>query len=210
MHSLSLIRSSDRYFDEQFRLNPTSATAAGFHHPYDSQLEDYSARGTQARIALDRKYLEEFGKIPASDDRDWIISHLKGDLLNLENIRQQETNPDYYSSSVTSSIFSLMSRKFAPAEERLRDVIARERKIPQAFEDARQVLKNPPKIYTEVALEQLPGIQGFFATDVPAAFTGVKDKKLLAQFKNSNTAVIDALKSYQSWIRTDLLPRSNG
>jgi uncharacterized protein (DUF885 family) len=200
----------DRYFDEQFRLNPTAATAAGFHHPYDSQLEDYSARGIQAQIALDRKYLELFGKMPASDDRDWVISHLNGDLLTLENIRPQETNPDYYSSSVTSSIFSLMSRKFAPPEERLESVIAREEKIPQVFQNARQLLKNPPKVYTEVALEQLPGIQGFFAADVPAAFTDVKDQKILAQFKKSNAAVIDALKSYENWVRTDLLPRSNG
>ena len=200
----------DRYFDEQFRLNPTSATAAGFHHPYDSELEDYSARGIQAQVALDQKYLAEFNKMPVSDDRDWVISRLKGDLLNLQNIRQQESNPDLYSSGVTSSIFTLMSRKFAPPEERLRSVIAREQKIPQVFEDARQELKTPPKIYTEVALEQLPGIQGFFATDVPAAFTEVKDQKLLAEFKKSNTEVIDALKSYENWVRTNLLPRSTG
>ncbi len=200
----------DRYFDDYFRLSPTAATAAGFHHPYDSQLEDYSAQAISQRIALDQKYLAEFSQMPDSDDRDWVISHLNADLLNIQNIRQQETNPDYYSSGVTVSIFTLMSRKFAPPEERLRDVIAREQKIPQVFADARQILKNPPKIYTEVALEQLPGLQSFFANDVPAAFTEVKDQNLLVQFKKSNAAVIDALKSYEAWVRTTLLPQSNG
>ncbi len=200
----------DRYFDDQFRLNPTTATAAGFHHPYDAQLEDYSARAMHERIAVNRKYLAEFEKMPASDDRDWVIAHIHADLLNLESIRPQQTNPDYYSSGVTSSVFMLISRKFAPPEQRLRDVIARERKIPQVFADARLALKNPPKIYTQVALEQLPGLQDFFSKDVPEAFADVKDQNLLAQFKSSNTAVIDALKEYGQWIRNDLLARSNG
>ena len=116
----------DRYFDDYFRLNPTAATAAGFHHPYDSQLEDFSARAVDQRIAMDEKYLAEFERLPASDDRDLMTSHLKGDLLNIRNTRQWEINPDFYSSGITGSIFTLMSRKFAPPEERLRDVIARE------------------------------------------------------------------------------------
>ncbi|MFL6352775.1 MAG: DUF885 family protein, partial [Bryobacteraceae bacterium] len=142
----------DRYFEDQFRLHPSQATAFGFHDPYDLQLEDYSVKGIQEQIATDKKYLAEFEKMPASDERDLVISNIEADLLELENIREWETNPDHYSSHVTESIFGLISRKFAPPEQRLRDVIAREAKIPQVFVDARQNLKNPPKIYTEVAL----------------------------------------------------------
>jgi hypothetical protein len=200
----------DHYFDDYFRLNPNVATAAGFHQPYDPQLEDYTVRSVQEQIALDHKYLKLFSQTPQSDDRDWIISHLNADLVNLENIRQWEKNPDFYSSGVTAAIFNLMSRKFAPADIRLRDVVSRERKIPQVFLTARANLKNPPKIYTDVALEQLPGIQSFFASDVPAAFTEVKDAALLGQFQASNQAVIAALKDYENWLRSDLRPRSHG
>ena len=200
----------DRYFDNYFRLNPSAATAAGFHQPYDAQLEDYSKRGYQGRIDLSRKYLPEFEKLPQSDDRDLVISRLKAELLNLQEIHEQTKNPDLYSSGVTSSIFSLISRKFAPPEERLRDVISREQQIPQVFLDARQSLDNPPRIYTEVALQQLPGSQSFFEHDVPAAFTTVKDEHLLAQFKKVNASVVAALKDYEAWLKKDLLPRSNG
>lgn len=200
----------DKYFDDYFRITPTSATVAGFHGPNDAQLEDYSTRGVQVRIDLSKKYLDDFENQPASDDRDLMVSHLKAELLNIQDIRQWETNPDFYSSGITASIFTLISRDFAPLEERLRDVIAREQQAPQVFDAARQALKSPPKIYTEVALEQLPGLQEFFAHDVPAAFSEVKNPDLLAQFKKSNDAVIDSLKSYEGWIRTDLLPRSHG
>ena len=200
----------NRYFDDYFRLNPTAATAAGFHGAGDGQLEDYSRAGVDKQIALDEQCLPEFEKMPRSDDRDWVISHLHADVLNQREIRPWERNPDVYSSGVTGSIYSLISRKFAPPEERLRDVIAREKQIPQVFIAAKSNLKNTPKIYTEVALEQLPGLQSFFADDVPAAFSDVKEQSLLSQFRQTNQAVLDALKSYEKWLRADLLPRSYG
>ncbi len=50
----------------------------------------------------------------------------------------------------------------------------------------------------------------FFAKDVPDAFKEVKDAALLAEFKSSNDAAIAALKDYQSWMKTYLVPRSHG
>jgi uncharacterized protein (DUF885 family) len=103
-----------------------------------------------------------------------------------------------------------MSRSFAPAPERLKSAIARERLIPRVFQSARENLKNPPQIYTEVALEQLPGIVSFFQDDVPKAFQQVKDATLLADFKKSNQGVIDAINAYQKFLKSDLLPQSHG
>ncbi len=206
----SFDRLVDQYFDEYFHLNPSAATAAGFHHPFDAQLEDYSRAGIKREVALDNKYLPLFESMPQSDDRDLVISHLRADILNTQDIRQWEKNPDVYSSGVTSSIFGLISRKFAPAEERIRDVIAREQQVPRVFAAAKNNLKNPPQIYSEVALEQLPGIESFFANDVPAAFSDVKDPGLLDHFHETNQATIQALKAYEQWVKADLLPRSHG
>ena len=83
-----------------------------------------------------------------------------------------QKNPDSYSSGVTSSIFTLMERPYAPVNTRLRAAIAREKAMPQVFAEARQNLVNPPKIYTEIALEQIDGNIRFFQQDVPLAFCG--------------------------------------
>ena len=56
----------------------------------------------------------------------------------------------------------------------------------------------------------MPGIVSFFQNDVPAAFKDVTDGPLLAEFKRSNQVVIDALNAYQAFLKTDLLPRSQG
>lgn len=206
----------DQYFDDVFNFAPTYGTQAGFHQ-YDARLEDYSAAGVQAQIKSLREWQKKFEAIPANgldaavaDDRQVLLNNIESNLLSLETIRMWEKNPDNYSSGITGSIFVLMSRDFAPVDTRLRAAVEREKLMPQVFLEARKNLKNPPKIYTEIAIEQIPGLISFFENDVPLAFSKATDKQTKADFEKSNKAVIDALKSYGEWLKADLLPRSNG
>jgi len=82
--------------------------------------------------------------------------------------------------------------------------------MPAVLVAAKENLKNPPRIYTEVAIQQLPGIVGFFQKDVPEAFNGVKDPQLLSEFRSSNVAVIAALQGYEKFLKETLLPLSKG
>jgi uncharacterized protein (DUF885 family) len=198
------------------KFSPTGATALGLHQ-YDNLLEDYSRAGVDLQIAALRQYEKRVASFDANQlseteagDREMLLGNIRSSLLTLETIRPWEKNPDGYSSGVANGVYVIMSRKFAPADDRLRSVIARERLMPAVFDAARQNLKNPPRVYTEIALEQLPGIVGFFQNDVPAAFTDAKDPTVRADFAQSNAAVIAALQNYEKWLKSDLLPRSNG
>ncbi len=207
----------DQFFNEAyFKFHPTDGTAAGFHQ-YDPLLEDYSRAGVEAEIAALKTYqakLERFDtkKLSREQRDDWqlMFDQVRSRLLTLEDLRMWEKDPDLYTSNPTNSIFVIMSRKFAPEEQRLLSVIQRERKIPQVLEYARQNLKNPPQIYTQVAIMQAPGIIGFFQKDVPAAFPNVKNPRLMAQFRAVNHAVIQALERYQKYLKDELLLKSNG
>jgi uncharacterized protein (DUF885 family) len=201
---------TDRFFDQYyFPYNPTAATSAGIH-TYDGRLEDCSKSGIRARADILHKFEAEFEKEPAGADRDLVLNSIRAALLDLETIRSWEKNPDIYSSGLASSAFTIMSRTFASPEVRLKSLISREQAMPAALMAARENLKNPPKVYTEVALSQLPGIAGFFESDVPLAFKDVKNPRLLADFKKSNDAVIAALKDYEKYLRTEVLPHSTG
>lgn len=201
---------TDRFFDEYyFPFNPTAATSAGIHK-YDGQLEDYSKAGVDARVAKLKQFEPEFAKLPSDPDRDLVLSTIRAGLLEYQTVRNWERNPDVYSSGITGSAFTIMSRTFAPPEARLRSLIERERKMPQVLAVARVNLQNPPKIYTEIAIQQAPGIIAFFEKDVPLAFKSVTDPKLLADFRAANDAVIKALGDYQNYLKTDVLPRSSG
>ncbi len=201
---------ADHFFDEYFfPNNPTTATSDGIHK-YDGQLEDYSKAGVVKRTAELKAWEAQFAKLPQSDDRDLVLGYIRAGLLELETIREWTKNPDNYSSGITSSAFTIMSRKFAPPEQRLQSLISRERQMPKVLADARENLNNPPRIHTEIAIEQLPGNIDFFKSDVPLAFKDVKDKKLLADFKTANQSVIVALQQYETFLKKDLLPRSTG
>jgi hypothetical protein len=70
-------------------------------------------------------------------------------------------------------------------------------------------LKNPPRIFTEIAIEQLPDIVTSLSTmcrwPLPMPRTGAEGRVCADQCGGDC-----ALKSYLDWLKTDLLPRSNG
>ncbi|HTZ75953.1 MAG TPA: DUF885 domain-containing protein [Candidatus Aquilonibacter sp.] len=214
----------DDYFDHvYFVFSPTSGTSAGFHQ-YDSKLEDYSRAGVDREVAAYQafeKRVEDFD--PAgltqeeSADREIVLSNIESTLLELQEIRPWEKNPDFYSSGlpeagggITNSAYVIMDRSFAPPDDRLRSLIAREKLMPAALMDARQNLKDPARIFTEIALQQLPGDMGFFQHDLPSAFTDATDPQLKREFAKTNAAVIAALESYEKWLRDVELPLSHG
>jgi len=206
----------DRYFDAEFKFHPSDGTAAGFHQ-YDNRLEEFSESAVNSEVASlrDRKArLEAFPAdgLPeeAAADRTLLLNAAAARLLELENVQMWRKDPDFYTSSVSESIFLLIRRNFAPQPERLRSVVAREREIPVALDAARKNLTNPPRVFTEVALEDLPDTVEFFRKDVPAAFPDVKDAALLSDFNSANRAAVNALREYEAYLKKHLLPASHG
>ena len=210
---------SDEFFDQvYFHYAPTTGTLVGYHQ-YDTQLEDLSRKTIDEQIAALKSFEKRVEAVPGDadsldlttrGDREILLGTIRSNLLTLETIRPWEKNPDFYSGTASNGAFSIMERKFAPPDERLKSLIAREKLMPHLLEEARVNLKNPPHIYTEIAIEQLPGIISFFEHDVPLAFVDAKDPAVKAEFSKTNAEVIAALRKYLAWIKSDLLPRSNG
>ena len=208
---------SDQYLDQvYFRYQPTQGTLAGYHQ-YDTQLEDFSRKSIEAESAALRRFEQRVVSIPASaldqttrGDREIVLGNIRSRLLTLQTIRPWQKDADTYSSTAANAAFTIMERRFASTDDRLRSLIAREKQMPALLAEARANLANPPRIFTEIAIEQLPGTIGFFQHDVPLAFTEAKDPALKSEFAQTNAAVIDALNSYLQWLRSDLLARSGG
>ena len=136
--SQSFAALADEFFDSYyFPNNPTTATQSGIHK-YDDQLEDYSRAQVDKQIAALQKFESRFAAIDPKSldemtqgDRDLVLNYIRSTLLTLQTIRPWEKNPDNYSSGITNSAFSIMERKFAPAPDRLRLLVAREKQMPE-------------------------------------------------------------------------------
>ena len=207
---------ADDFLDNfYFPENPSAATAAGIHR-YDDRLEDYRRADVDRQIAALQRYQRRFEAVDPSalservrGNRELLLSDIRGSLLTLQTIRPWQKNPDFYSSGITASAFTIMEREFAPANERLRLLCAREKRMPAALRAARVNLRNPPRIFTQIAIEQLPGIVSFYQHDLPGAFAAADDAAVRREFAAVNARVIAALQDYQRWLTHVLLPRSH-
>jgi uncharacterized protein (DUF885 family) len=204
------------FVEAEMRLYPQWATALGDHR-FDNKIDDLTAKGIAAIISHARKWSKVFGAIDAAAisrsheaDREWLLAHLDGELLWNEQLRNYERDPGMY--LPTAAVNGLIKRDFAPLEQRMRSVTARENAALSNLEAARQNLKpaRTPKIAIEIALQQMPATQAYFKHDVPEAFAKVGDDADKRAFVKANTSLAAAIDGYARWLEANLKPKAAG
>ncbi len=208
-------RLSDEFFDVFYTYHPVHATRQGLHQ-YDNSLGHYRRAEIDETLRRMKAVQAQVAAIdPNSMDHQHALDHpvlmtrMNREIYWVETWRFWENNPLFYKDIITEGLFNLVSRNFAPLEERLKSVIARERDVPEVLRAARENLTNPPRVYTDQAIHYMNGARLFF-TEIPKEFEQVSDKALLREFESSNQTVLDELDSFLVYLQDDLLPRSNG
>ncbi|HEY7515014.1 MAG TPA: DUF885 family protein, partial [Vicinamibacteria bacterium] len=208
----------DDYFAARFARLPSDATSAGIHD-HDGTLEDYSRTAVLARVAALRDSLERLAALQARPlgfdeaiDAAAIEGQIRGELLDLDTIRELERNPMPYAGLAGNAVDVLMKRDFAPAAERLRSVVSRLEAVPGVYAAARANLRNPPREFTDLAIRVTKGSVGFFEDDVAAWARGAAgaDTALLAEFESANATAVRETTAFAEWLERDVLPRSKG
>ena len=223
------------YITELIRMNPEWATSLG-EHKYDNLLNDYSLAGVKKERAFTEKYLKELKKIPFDKlskvnnvDARIMQHNLEYNLFQIDTLREYEWNPMRYNAG--SAVNDLIARNFAPLKDRLISASNRLELIPNVVAAAKANLKNPPKIYTETAIQQNRGVINLIKNDLqmfidearnqddsmnpqtktmPCNKTGLLCEKEYTELKSAQETAIAALEDYGTWLEKDLLPRSNG
>ncbi|MGA9725625.1 MAG: DUF885 domain-containing protein [Candidatus Binatus sp.] len=205
-----------QFVEAEMRLYPERATHLGDHR-FDARVDDLSATGIDEVIGHAKKWIASFSAddpkslSPANEaDREWLMAHADGELLWTEQVRSYQRDPGMY--LPTSSINSLIKRDFAPAEARMRSVTAREVAALGNLDAARRNLKPPltPKVFVDIALQQMPATIAFFNKDVPLAFAKVADSPDKRAFAKANANLVAAIQDYAQWLKSDLMPKAAG
>jgi len=205
-----------KFVEAELQLYPERATHLGDHR-FDDRVDDLSALGIDEVIRSAKKWRATFGAdnpkqlSPANEaDREWLTAHLDGELLWTEQVRSYQRDPEMY--LPTASVNALIKREFAPAETRMRSVTAREVAALQNLDAARHNLKPEltPKVFVDIALQQMPATIGFFNNDVPLAFAKVADGPDKQAFAKANANLVAAIQDYAQWLKIDLMPQSSG
>ncbi len=205
---------SRRYMEGSFAFSPSFATYWGFHE-LDDSLENWTPEAIRAEESRIRKTLEDLKAIDPKKlddatriDYDLFRHGVQANLLDLTEIRPWEKDPGRYNFGYM--LETMISRDYAPAEARLRQLTSRLRQVGRQLENARANLKNPPRMFTEFASGDFEGTVSYLEKDVTQAFSSVKDSTLLGEFEHAKADAIQETKRHVAWMRETLLPASDG
>ena len=153
----------DEFLDGWLTRRPHLATRLGLHG-WDTKLVPVTA----ASVASDLQWLKgmraRLGEIPLAElsferaqEHDLLMARIERERIELEAVRSWERNPGTYLDLVAGSVLSLLERDFTSPCERVVLATRRLRLVPEVMRAARVNLKDPPRLFVEVAITQFAG-----------------------------------------------------
>ncbi len=201
-----------KYIEQFLEMNPETATQLG-EHRYDNRLDDYSLAGVERDRALNQKYLKALDAIPvkslnAVNSVDYRImrNRLEYNLFSAEVLREYEWNPLRY--NIGNAVYGLVARDFAPLKDRLLNIKERLKAVPAVVAQAKLLLRNPPRVHTETAINQNTGTISLIRDELQPFIAQAPELK--ADLAPAQAVAIKALEDYGVWLQKELLPRSTG
>jgi uncharacterized protein (DUF885 family) len=214
------------YLDGLFLAKPHLATFMGDHR-FDDRFADLSTRGIALRErVLEQQKLRLNGmnrNLFARDDE--VDAQILSDAIDLEllyirEIKDWEWDPrlndsfPYYDprEMVAGRISDIIHGDFAPVEDRLKSLAKLLKNLPGFLVEAQQQLRNPPRVYTEQAIQDNEGRIELFQSDLNEFIHKSADASEAVRLdaERSRVLAVQALEKYQNFLKLQLLPRSSG
>ena len=202
------------YVEQYLRANPETATELGDHR-FDGDLTDYSSDAQAKDLARQKEFRDKLNAIEGSQltgannvDFRILKENIDYEIFRGEELKEPVWDPLVYMQSLANSLYLLVARDFAPAEQRIASLRQRMEKIPGVVAQAKANLQHPPRIHTETAIEQTQGAINLVRTDLaPLLDQAPQIKKDLVPLQEKTATALD---DYKKWLQKDLLPRADG
>lgn len=208
---------ADEYISDLVNFSPATATAVG-DHSADHELDQVDAASREKTLDLLRRFRSELAALDRDRlsranqvDAELLLHEIESGIWSTEVLQEWAWNPRYYINISGGSIYSLLSRDFAPLEERLMSAASRLEQLPRFLEQARGelVAERVPKIHAETAIAQNSGLNSIIDNMIVphmGALPGEKQALLNASIETAR----NALAEHQTWLEEELLPGANG
>src|SRR5438067_8243516 len=203
------------YIEGMLQSHPEYATELGDHR-FDDRLTDYSAESRAkelARAKEARQQLEAFNDLSQLTGANHVDVRLlkesiDNEIFGIEELKEWQLDPLVYNQSLANSLYLLVARDFAPAEQRIPNLRKRMERVPAVIAQAKANLQHSPRIYTETAIEQAQGAISLVREGLSPLLNQAPQLAKDVSAVQDQTA--KALEDYKKWLQTDLLPRSDG
>ena len=193
---------------------PQQATQLGDHR-FDGKWPDLTAQG-EADV---RRFLGDakvaLAAIPKDslDDENQVDARILATQIDraffyLDEVRQAETDPVYYTTVLGDGLDPLVTRGFAPVRERMTSLRARLLGVPAVVAAARARLGSPPLVYTQTAIERVSGLVKLCEHGLVDPLSAVPDMRQDVESAAQTAAA--SLRELEVFLQKEVLPRSNG
>lgn len=207
----------NQYLEQFPSFSPVQATSLGDHR-FDGELDDVSDAARRRKLTWLRDFSQRLGKIDRRNlsrqnqvDYALLKHSLELQQWRMTELQEWRWNPLIYTSLSGDAIYSLMSRDFAPRQERLLNCAHRLEELPRLLAQVRTVLDADlvPNVHARTAVAQNRGILKTmdnyirpFLNELPAE----EQVRLERAIKTAETAI----KKHQQWLESELLPNAKG
>jgi uncharacterized protein (DUF885 family) len=202
-----LAQIAERFLAGYFAANPVAATAYG-EHAHDHRWPDLSADGRSEYAEWVAEQLAELAAVPrealnphARVELDTIRNQLELAVFDAEVEQTWRSDPLAYSYLISAGLDELVSREFAPIDERAANLAARLEGLPLLVEQAIANLADPALIrrpQAEVAVGQLAGLATLIDAEIPERTTAAAPelRERIAAASDPARAAIEQLRAH--------------
>ncbi|NUR74318.1 MAG: DUF885 domain-containing protein [Hamadaea sp.] len=168
---------AEKIVDAVLESDPVAASYAGDHR-FDHRLPDLSTDGVAADVMMLREAAHALSQVDADGlepadqvDHEILSSIVDRQIFERSDVREHEWNPLVHNPGAL--LHALMSRPFAPVEERLESLAMRLAFVPDALATARTLLDGCPQIHLETAVGQFQGTAELIRDQLPSMIAQV-------------------------------------
>jgi uncharacterized protein (DUF885 family) len=212
---MSFAAARDAFFADYFRLYPMHATEAG-NHEHDGRWPDLTDAGGAERMAwlADARSRIEAAEADGREiDRRVLIDQVDALRFDEEELDELSWSPIVYSYLLGGGLFGLLSREFAPMEQRLASAAARMEGIAAVLDAARDNLTSGrgravSGFHVEKAIKTMPGVADLCRTAVELASD--VDAELTKRVSTASEPAIAAVEAFTAWMSDELQPTAQG
>jgi len=193
------------YYKWSQQQYPVGSSDQGLH-TWDDRLTDYSPAAIEKRAAHVAGVLATINASKPTgwskdDTIDWILFRSQIESADFANriLKSESTNPDFYVGETSNSIFSLLKKEYDTPHNRALSAMARFKKMPAFYAQAKKNLTAPVKLYSEFAIDSARSIDTLFkeSTEPLAKDLNASERK---EFDAARDTAIKSAHDFADWL----------
>src|SRR5262245_1049940 len=209
-----LVKLGDEFLDGWLTRRPHLATRLGLHG-WDSKLVPVTAASVASDLLWLKGMRARLSEIPLSQlsferaqEHDLLMARIERERIELAAVRSWERNPAFYLDIVAGSVLAVLERDFTSPCERVVLATRRLRIVPEVLRAARVNLKQPPRLFVEVAISEFTGALDFYRKTLPRLTAECREPLLHADLAEADSLAVQAVQEFIAGLEDDVLPHA--